>query len=213
MYVKTIFFKVIMILTGVKIKSTYLLKFIINFTRRTNTSVEAAATPADLAVCFYTKSRSCTIPPYPDLPSVSSLCWTKPHLGVRALCRHPAESKAHSPLSSTQEQQPQQFLKLQCPNTFNLSFHALQWHYSAGFKVYQVIFELAIILFPVLQSPADQGKLVLFPVVTTASCDHLLLDPIRCKKAPAVKPWSLQLSLMDFVILNRACKWRKLHDK
>lgn len=81
-----------------------------------------------------------------------------------------------------------------------LSFQAFQQHYSASFKVYHIIFEPAIILFPVLQSPADQGKFTLFPVVTTSNCDHLLLDPIRCKKAPTVKAWSLLLSLMVCVI-------------
>lgn len=215
------FFKVMIIFTRVKIESIHLLKFIINFTWMTNTSMEAAATPADLAVCSHTKS------PEQELHH-SLLSWSpkyfKPVLdkttcGSESIIQ--VSSREPDSLSSEQVQlypgvhsSPSSFWNCNTQiHLICLSFQAFQWCYSASFKVYHIIFELAIILFPVLQSPADQGKFAHFPVVTTATCDHLLLDPLRCKKAPTVKAWSLLLSLMGCVILNRAHKWGKLHDR
>lgn len=212
------FLKVIMTLPGVKMKSTYLLKFIINFTWRTNTSMEAAATPADLAVCFYTKSLEQQL--YHSFLSSSSK-YFKPVLDKNTSGSESTmqvSSREQGSLSSEfypgEHSSPSSFWNCNTQiHLICLRFHAFQWNYSASFKVYQAIFELAIILFPVLQSPADQGKLTLFPMVTTVTCDHPLLDPIRCKKASTVKPWSFLLSLMDCVILNIAHKWGKLHDK
>lgn len=121
------FFKVIIILTRVKIKSIHLLKFIINFTWKTNTSVEAAGTPDDLAVALTQRaqSSSCTIPFYPDLPEVFQACARQNHIwkwehysGIQQRAR-PTVLWASSALPRS-AQQPQQLLKLQYPNTFNL---------------------------------------------------------------------------------------------
>lgn len=217
-YIRWDILKVIIIPSRVKIKSIHLLKFIINFTWKTNTSVEAAATPADLAVCSYTKSPEQQL--HHSLQSWS-IKYFKPVLDKATSGSESTTQVSSREQGSLSSEQVQLYSGVHS-NFWNcntqihlicLSFHAFQQHYSASFKVYHVIFELAIILFPVLQSPADQGKFTLFPVVTTATCDHLLLDPIGCKKVPTVKAWSLLLSLMGCVILNRVHKRSKRHDK